>query len=70
MDLPDCPPGESPYELESLMPPGDDGLEHHDNGGHAEVLPPAPPVPAEVPKLPGYLEVCILYNCNYVAAEL
>jgi len=56
MDLPDCPPGESPYELESLMPPGDDGLEHHDNGEQMEELPPAPPVPAEVPKLPGYLE--------------
>jgi len=57
MDLPDCPPGESPYELESLMPPGDDGLDHHDNGGLPEVLPPAPPVPAaEVPKLPGYIE--------------
>jgi len=38
------------------MPPGDDGLDHHDNGGLVEGQPPVPPVPAEVPKLPGYLE--------------
>jgi len=56
MDLPDCPPGESPYDLESLMPPGDDGTDHTDNGGHMDILPPPPPVPAEVPKIPGFLE--------------
>jgi len=39
------------------MPPGDDGLEHHDNGDQMDDLPPAPPMaPVEVPKLPGYLE--------------
>jgi len=60
MDLPDCPPGESPYELESLMPPGDDGLDHPENGMQMEefVAPPAAPLPPPVgvPKIPGYLE--------------
>jgi len=60
MDLPDCPPGESPYELESLMPPGDDGLDHSENGMQMEefVAPPAAPLPPPVgvPKIPGYLE--------------
>jgi len=56
MDLPDCPPGESPYELESLMPPGDDGLDHVDNGDQMDDLPPVPPPAVEVPKIPGYLE--------------